>query len=125
MMSRYDNDVSMYQATPKQHLKINSCESYTEAVLKRSVSYKKASLVPLTIPPSSWCESLFNLFFCSVVNLKLFFVLKKSVFLVQIFWIPKLQFEDRPFKQIFFKEFTFCSKSHMCQIVNRKCLLFK
>ena len=52
MMSRYDNDVSMYQATPKQHLKINSCESYTEAVLKRSVSYKEAhiSLVPLTIP---------------------------------------------------------------------------
>ena len=75
-MSRYDDDAYMYQATPKQHLKLNSCETHTEAVLKRSVSNKKGriSLVPLTIPLSSWCEILFNLYFCSVLNLKLFFV---------------------------------------------------
>ena len=76
MMSRYDDDAYMYQTTLKQHLKLNSCESHTEAVLKRSVSNKKGriSLVPLTIAPGGWCEILFNLYFCSVVNLKLFFL---------------------------------------------------
>ena len=49
------------------------CESYTEVVLKISVSSEKAriSLVPLAIPCISRFESLFNLIFCSVVNLKL------------------------------------------------------
>ena len=47
------------------------CKSYAEVVLERSVSSKKARilLVPLTIPSSSRHESLFNLFFCSVVSL--------------------------------------------------------
>ena len=51
-------------------------ESYTKTVLKRSVSSKKAriSLVLLKISSSSRYKSLFNLFFCSVVNLKLFFL---------------------------------------------------
>ena len=42
----------IYKATPKQHLKLNSYEGYSEALLKRSISYKKTyiSLVPLTIP---------------------------------------------------------------------------
>ena len=52
MMSRYD-DANMYYATPKRHLKFNSCENYTETVLKRSGSYEKAhiSLVLLTTSP--------------------------------------------------------------------------
>ena len=52
MMSRYD-DANMYYATPKRHLKFNSCENYTETVLKRSASYEKAhiSLVLLTTSP--------------------------------------------------------------------------
>ena len=39
--------------------------SYTEAEFKKSVAYKKGciSLVPLMIPPRSWCERVFNLFF--------------------------------------------------------------
>ena len=42
----------IYKATPKQHLKLNSCEVYSEAVFKRSASHKKAciSLVPRTTP---------------------------------------------------------------------------
>ena len=39
--------------------------SDTEAEFKKSVAYKKGciSLVPLTIPPRSWCERVFNLIF--------------------------------------------------------------
>ena len=52
MMSHYD-DANMYYATPKGHLKLNSCKNYTETVLKRSASYEKAhiSLVLLTTSP--------------------------------------------------------------------------
>ena len=58
------------------------CNIFPEAVLKRSTSYKKAriSLVPLTKPPSSRYETLFNLIFSSVVNLKLFFAQIVKIF---------------------------------------------
>ena len=45
-MSRYDDDAYMYYAKLKQHLKLNSCESYSEAVLKRSFSCKKSMYFP-------------------------------------------------------------------------------
>ena len=73
IMSRYE-DTYIYKATPKQHLKLNSCEGYSEAVLKRSVSYKNTciSLVPLTIP-SVGLKAYLIYFFGCVVDLKGFF----------------------------------------------------
>ena len=73
IMSRYE-DTYIYKATPKQQLKLNSCEGYSEAVLKRSVSYKNTciSLVPLTIP-SVGLKAYLIYFFGCVVDLKGFF----------------------------------------------------
>ena len=74
IMSRYE-DTYIYKATPKQHLKLNSCEGYSEAVLKRRASDKKAciSLVPRMTPSVGvkacliylfWFRRAFEVVFC-------------------------------------------------------------
>ena len=82
---------------------------------KKALVYKKACILFVPIMKMYLIHVLFRREF----EVAFAWIVKKSVFLVQISWILKLWFKDWPLLHIFTKVFTFCSKHDMRQIVKR------